>query len=478
MRKVKFFYALAALFFCLPLATAEAAPIDDLCAAAQWVMVEDARSAVAAGADVNERGCTAMSTPLHRAAWAGSYSAEALNVVTLLVEEGANLEARESGGQTPLHLAAVNTYRAGTRIVDYLIAQGANVNARDDRGTTPLVAGMLANILNRSRAVFTVLLKAGANPNLADNRGVAPLHVAAGLDSSPYFYTSTLLTEGANPNQADNAGRTPLHNAAQWGLPSVVDLLLAAGANVHAQTRAGETALDVAQNNSVSLALLNRGACGLPSRWDANAGECAIPPAPPSGGGGGGGGGGGAGIIAAGAVLMLGAAWVFSDDAESFSFAPRAFYAADDGLEFSGYGGRLDWRGAHGSLFWEARRDNPGGASNSRLDWEYGGALNLWRGLQVDGAVYAGADSNSDGSDIAEWRAGMEWEMEWDANHFVFRADKASERKSVPWRMEWSAAPLFSRFQLRSRFYAAGEDALRPGAQLRAGANVDAEMLF
>lgn len=53
----------------------------------------------------------------------------------LLVQHGANVNARSEDGQTPLHNAAHSGY---PEIVLYLIEHGADVNARAHDGRTPL----------------------------------------------------------------------------------------------------------------------------------------------------------------------------------------------------------------------------------------------------------------------------------------------------------------------------------------------------
>lgn len=58
-----------------------------------------------------------------------------LGVVKLLLAIGANVNAREKSGATPLHLASANGHKAIVRI---LITEGANVNARDIYGNTSL----------------------------------------------------------------------------------------------------------------------------------------------------------------------------------------------------------------------------------------------------------------------------------------------------------------------------------------------------
>ena len=56
-------------------------------------------------------------------------------IVELLVNNGADVNATHNGGGTPLHWAARKGHK---QIVELLIANGANVNAQDEDGGTPL----------------------------------------------------------------------------------------------------------------------------------------------------------------------------------------------------------------------------------------------------------------------------------------------------------------------------------------------------
>ena len=70
-------------------------------------------------------------TPLHIAA-----SGNDLQKVVLLLEKGAELEARSTNGWTPLMIAA--GYSSTPEIVALLIEKGAELEARDTAGKTPL----------------------------------------------------------------------------------------------------------------------------------------------------------------------------------------------------------------------------------------------------------------------------------------------------------------------------------------------------
>jgi len=56
-------------------------------------------------------------------------------MVELLIDKGADVNARDEAGWTPLHYAAFNGHKD---VAELLIAKGADVNAKNDYGETPL----------------------------------------------------------------------------------------------------------------------------------------------------------------------------------------------------------------------------------------------------------------------------------------------------------------------------------------------------
>jgi ankyrin repeat protein len=86
-----------------------------------------ARSLLESGADVNARSDNPLSVlPLHSAV-AGNHD----DVVAVLVDAGADVNARQRHGWTPLHGAAQNGSLAS---VERLLAAGADASARNDDG--------------------------------------------------------------------------------------------------------------------------------------------------------------------------------------------------------------------------------------------------------------------------------------------------------------------------------------------------------
>ena len=97
------------------------------------------------------------------------------SVVAERVSEGADIEARDEGGNTPLHLAA----RYGREsVVEVLLAAGADAGARNDQGATPLHYWGLGR--HSDTTVASALLAAGADVDAQARDGATPLHWAAG----------------------------------------------------------------------------------------------------------------------------------------------------------------------------------------------------------------------------------------------------------------------------------------------------------
>lgn len=194
-------------------------------------------------------------TALH---WAAKSADE--STLRVLVESGADIDARNTEGETPLHLAARNW--DGEHVVRALLDLRADVTLTDDGGRTPL--HIAAQNGYGQNSVF-LLLQRGASIEASCKRGQLPLHIAA---ANPYGVTSVrhLLSYGADVNAQNGQLRTPLHGAAGvWyrGIDSV-KVLVGCGANIAAIDMDGHTPLHMAAQSvgggeSVEF-LLERGA--------------------------------------------------------------------------------------------------------------------------------------------------------------------------------------------------------------------------
>lgn len=114
------------------------------------------------------------------------------------------------GGDTALHMAA-----AGNRvdILRMLLDAGADVDAANRRGAQPLhyaADGALGHPNwnpSAQAAGITMLIDAGADPNALDKSGVAPLHRAVRTRSA--VAVSALIDGGADPRLTNKTGSTP-----------------------------------------------------------------------------------------------------------------------------------------------------------------------------------------------------------------------------------------------------------------------------
>jgi ankyrin repeat protein len=195
-------------------------------------------------------------TTLHNAATYGH-----THFAEMLLEDGADLKARDGAQQTPLHKAAIYGH---ARIARLLLDAGADVDGRDREGQTPLHDAAVYGYFD----VAGLLLDKGAEVNARDRAGAIALHEAAIYGHARV--ARMLIAEGAEVRAKDGGGRTPLHEAAVYGHFDVAVLLLDEGAEVNARDSEGQIALHEAAiygHARVARMLLDEGA-NIDSRDD------------------------------------------------------------------------------------------------------------------------------------------------------------------------------------------------------------------
>jgi ankyrin repeat protein len=235
------------------------------------------------GADVNARDEEGAS-PLDEAVWYGSF-----DTVALLLANGARLNESESKtGATPINEAA---YKGHTRLVEYLLQFKPDIETPDKHGYRPLdnairmgneEAALLlleaeapakqtpaffgkaldAAIRKDESALVESLLRHGANSNGTLPSGGTLLDAAAFGGSAKVV--GVLLKNGADPNLTGRNGNSPLEDASLKGFDAIAGMLLDHGALVN---RIGDTSETTALYSAASFGkdavvelLLKRGA--------------------------------------------------------------------------------------------------------------------------------------------------------------------------------------------------------------------------
>jgi hypothetical protein len=147
---------------------------------------------------------------------------DAPQLAEAMLRHGANVNARDDAGLTPLH-CAISYDRPNT--ASTLLQFGADVNGKDDTGATPLLYTAVEPDKVR------LLLDHGANPNVRDGQGWTPLYW------NVYWFVKhikvrraedcirQLLAHGADPNLPDKSGYTALKYAQYYKCANLVALL-------------------------------------------------------------------------------------------------------------------------------------------------------------------------------------------------------------------------------------------------------------
>ncbi|XP_071360695.1 protein phosphatase 1 regulatory subunit 12C isoform X2 [Trachinotus anak] len=205
-------------------------------------------------------------TALHQACIDGS-----MEMVTFLLENGANVNQVDSEGWTPLHVAASCGY---SDIADFLLQQGASLSAVNCDGDVPLdialdetTESLLQDYTLRQGVDLEAAkrleeehimrdartwLTEGPPPDVRHSKtGATPLHVAA---AKGYLEALKILCQcGLDVSAMDFDGWTPLHAAAHWGQGEACRILAEHLCNMESRSNAGQTPFDVADESVEEL---------------------------------------------------------------------------------------------------------------------------------------------------------------------------------------------------------------------------------
>ena len=184
-------------------------------------------------------------TPLH-------LSAENLEISSLLLGAGSDPRVQTTeGGYTPAHLAAMN---GSKNVLELLLNNGADMEARGTNGPTPLHLAAQEG----HQDCCDLLLSRGADREARDGWSQTPLWLAAGKGKTEAV--ELLLQHGADVKAQNVMGSTPLHEACRHGYLGVTRLLVSGGAKITHPDHSGITPLDRAlagERKDITMELLS-----------------------------------------------------------------------------------------------------------------------------------------------------------------------------------------------------------------------------
>ena len=169
-----------------------------------------------------------------------------LNIMQLLLEQGADKNKANNDGMTPLLIAAKKGHMM---IVQALLEQGVDKEKADSSGWTALFYAACTGHF----PIVQYLVEQGADMEKATNGGFTPLIIASlrgHLEVVRY-----LLEQGADRDKATVLGYTSLHYAAQYGHLETAMLLMSYGADLNARNNRGRLPIDMARTEAIKQAI-------------------------------------------------------------------------------------------------------------------------------------------------------------------------------------------------------------------------------
>jgi ankyrin repeat protein len=224
-------------------------PNDALRLAVRSGDLNEVNKVLSSGADANARD-EMGSTPLIDAAWSGN-----VEIARTLLQHGADVNAtHREAGSTALEYAVLT---GRTAVVKLLLAAGADTDRRYRYDQTVL---HLAAARGFSE-ILALLISSHAAIGPVDANGNTPLDEAVLHNQAEAV--RFLIAHGADVKRVHPAdGRGPVHETAIKGFAGLIPILVDAGANPVLRDRSGQTPLDLAlayKNANVVAVLLKLG---------------------------------------------------------------------------------------------------------------------------------------------------------------------------------------------------------------------------
>ena len=139
-------------------------------------------------------------------------------ILSLLLDRGAEIDARVRGGKSLLHIAA--SHEQGLGILQLLLNRGADINLLTEAGQS--LVHFAAD--HPTSAMLDRLVDQGAHLDVAGKEGATPLLLAARADHLETLIA--LMKRGARVDTTDIAGKTLVHVAVTTYNPEMVEFVL------------------------------------------------------------------------------------------------------------------------------------------------------------------------------------------------------------------------------------------------------------
>jgi ankyrin repeat protein len=189
---------------------------------------------------INRVGIDTRSTAVHTAILFGKY-----DILKLLIENGADINAKDNQGNSPIHGAIENNE---IHILRLLIEKGADINAKNNLGQSPLHLAVELDNFNCAQ----VLILSRVDINAQNNLGQSPLHLAVELEN--FNYVQVLILNRANINALDANRNSPIHIAIKNGNIEIMEYLIISRADLTIRNADGLTPFEIAlQNENIEI---------------------------------------------------------------------------------------------------------------------------------------------------------------------------------------------------------------------------------